>query len=397
MLYSGFLARRSAIGCSDGVHRHRAGPVNGPPPPHGLPTAPAPASGGRCGARPVLRMAKFELKLPALFGGGGAPPAGKRAARKGPRLPRDLPVAKYPPGLRGKMAKEAVQGLGELIGTVLFLFCGFGALESAATIEANAGMTNLTVAFGFGIGLLVNCWVFFRFTGGLFNPALTFAVFASNPRTFGWRRFIIYTAAQLAGGIAAAAMADACFPTNNVVTVNFPDNGTTAGQATVLELIGTYLLTSVVLMGAVEKSRATFLAPLAIGLTLFVVVLILNPFTTSAINPAKALGSAVVSGFWLNHWVYWVGPYSGALLAVLFHTALRMLDYQSMNGGVDDFDFTALRPAEPGPGEDEDELIAPEADEEADAEPKARQAGQPGKREAGGESAVGLLDDAAEA
>jgi hypothetical protein len=30
-------------------------------------------------------------------------------------------------------------------------------LNSAATLEANSGMTNLTVAFGFGIGLLVNC------------------------------------------------------------------------------------------------------------------------------------------------------------------------------------------------------------------------------------------------
>jgi hypothetical protein len=60
---------------------------------------------------------------------------------------------------------------------------------------------------------------------------------------------------QLAGGILAALLADVAFPTDTAVTVNFPDNGTSAKQAVVLELIGTYLLTSVVLMGAVEKSR----------------------------------------------------------------------------------------------------------------------------------------------
>ena len=169
-------------------------------------------------------------------------------------------------------------------------------------------------------------WTFFRFTGGVFNPAVTLALFLSNPRRFGWRRFLIYTLCQLLGGIFAALLASAAYPADNVISVNFPDNGTSARQAVVLELIGTYLLTSVVLMGAVEKSRwvcsgrllvlgaharffrATFLAPLAIGLTLFVVVLILNPFTTSAINPAKAFGSAVVAGFWDGQWIYWVGP-----------------------------------------------------------------------------------------
>jgi aquaporin related protein len=103
--------------------------------------------------------------------------------------------------------------------------------------------------------VLVPGWTFFRFTGGVFNPAITCALFLANPRRFGIRRWFIYTIMQLVGGILAALLADVAFPTDTAVTVNFPDNGTSAKQAVVLELIGTYLLTSVVLMGAVEKSR----------------------------------------------------------------------------------------------------------------------------------------------
>ena len=40
------------------------------------------------------------------------------------------------------------------------------------------------------------------------------------------------------------------------------------------------------------------------------------------VHPATSLGSALVSGIWNSHWVYWVGPYLGATLALLAYRAL---------------------------------------------------------------------------
>jgi aquaporin rerated protein, other eukaryote len=55
----------------------------------------------------------------------------------------------------------------------------------------------------------------------------------------------------------------------------------------------------------VEKHKATFLAPVAIGLTLFVCHLCAIHFTGAGLNPARSLGPHVVVGdFPGYHWIY---------------------------------------------------------------------------------------------
>jgi hypothetical protein len=40
-------------------------------------------------------------------------------------------------------------------------------------------------------------------------------------------------------------------------------------------------------------------------------------------NPARVFGPALVAGFWPHHWIYWVGPMSGACLAaIIYHLVL---------------------------------------------------------------------------
>ena len=68
--------------------------------------------------------------------------------------------------------------LGEFVGTYLFLFFAFAATQVANTPSGEAGSspntsTLLYIALAFGFSLLVNVWMFFRISGGLFNPAVS--------------------------------------------------------------------------------------------------------------------------------------------------------------------------------------------------------------------------------
>ena len=84
--------------------------------------------------------------------------------------------------------------IGEFVGTFMFLFFAFSATQVANTTtnasNASAGVSSapntsnlLFVALAFGFSLAVNAWVFFRITGGLFNPAVSPRHLASRLHT----------------------------------------------------------------------------------------------------------------------------------------------------------------------------------------------------------------------
>jgi aquaporin related protein len=81
---------------------------------------------------------------------------------------------KLPLSVRGTI----VSMLGEFVGTFLFLFFAFAATQVANMALAPATGPNLAallyISLAFGFSLAVNVWVFFRISGGLFNPAVSF-------------------------------------------------------------------------------------------------------------------------------------------------------------------------------------------------------------------------------
>lgn len=87
-----------------------------------------------------------------------------------------------------------------------------------------------------------------------------------------------------------------------------------------------------IFMLAAEKHKATFIAPVGIGLSLFIAELFGVYYTGGSLNPARTFGPCVVvHSFYHYHWIYWVGPIFGSLLASGFYMFIKALEYETVN------------------------------------------------------------------
>lgn len=91
--------------------------------------------------------------------------------------------------LSRRYEKALVIGVGEFCGTFMFLLLSFMgaqvALDNNPTIDGQKldPATLLYIASSFGTALAVNVWVFYRVTGGMFNPAVRITnYYSSLPR-----------------------------------------------------------------------------------------------------------------------------------------------------------------------------------------------------------------------
>jgi aquaporin Z len=88
-----------------------------------------------------------------------------------------------------------------------------------------------------------------------------------------------------------------------------------------------FFLVTVVLSTAVA-GRAGNLAPLAIGMTLTLNIIMGGALTGAAFNPARALGPMVATGNFSDAWLYLAAPIVGAIIAAIVHTGLARLAYE---------------------------------------------------------------------
>ncbi|KIW01655.1 uncharacterized protein PV09_06840 [Verruconis gallopava] len=241
-------------------------------------------------------------------------------------------LSRLPLGLKN----ELVSFIGEFCGTFMFLLLAF--LSTHVVVTENPpdqpldSAGRLYVALAFGFSLAANVWIFYRISGGLFNPAVTLGLLLAG--AIKPLRSVVLLIAQLVAGIAAAALADGLSPGPLNVSTKVAE-GVSDVRALFIEFFLTAQLVLAVLVLAVEKHKATFLAPVGIGLALFVIHLAAIPYDGCSVNPARSLGPEVVSGFQSYDWIFYVGPFLGSLLAVGLYKLLKLMVYETANPGQD--------------------------------------------------------------
>ncbi|KAM9296794.1 aquaporin-8-like [Gastrophryne carolinensis] len=209
--------------------------------------------------------------------------------------------------------------LGELLGSTLF-FC-VGCLSVLVT---PTGDGPLIPALGHSLALATLISVFGNVSGGHFNPAVTLAAVICGGLTP--ILLLPYWICQLAGGMLGALLAKGLAGERHFLNHTGAScavgDGMSVGQAVAVETVFSFFLVVAVVMGALGEKSRTPLAPLSIAFTVFTGILAGASISGSCLNPARALGPAVLSGYWDYHWVYWVGPASAAIMVSLLYRLL---------------------------------------------------------------------------
>lgn len=243
-------------------------------------------------------------------------------------------------GLPDNMRNHLIAMVGEFCGTFMFLLFAMLIAQIANQDPRIPGKGQgsdpaqlIMIAFGFGFSLFVNCFIFFRISGGQLNPAVTLALLLV--RAIGPVRACVIWLAQMVAGMAAAGAVSAMTP-GPIAFANALGGGASRTQGLFIEMFGTGILCMAVLFMAVEKHRGTFMAPMVIGISLFIGHLFAVYYTGAGLNPARSFGPCVAERFFPNyHYIYWIGPALGSSLAALLHYILKYLNYETANPGQD--------------------------------------------------------------
>jgi aquaporin rerated protein, other eukaryote len=233
--------------------------------------------------------------------------------------------------------------------TLLPSFFAFAGTQTANTPRSTNNQSNasdttipqgpnpiviLYISLSFAVSLASTVWIFYRISGGQFNPAVTLSLYLSG--ALPPLRAILLIPAQLSGSICSAYTVKYIFPGPLAVNTSL-SGGTTRTQGVFIEMFLTAQLVLTILMLAVEKHRATFLAPLGIGMSLFMAEMAGVYYTGGSLNPARSFGPAVSNGSYTDQWVYWVGPPLGAVFATGFWKFVKVLRYEEANPGQDGY------------------------------------------------------------
>lgn len=206
----------------------------------------------------------------------------------------------------------------ETVGTLVIVLLGCGSWIQWSP----AGPNVVQIALAFGLAVATMVWSFAHISGGHFNPAVTAGALVT--RRVSIVRGVLYFIAQILGGILGAGILYGLTPVdkrgNLGATVIRSTMGVTAAQAFGVEMLITFVF--VLSFFASRDSARTDLAgssPLTIGLAVVVCQLFAIDYTRAGMNSARSFGPAVIMGVWEEHWVYWVGPLAGGILAGLLY------------------------------------------------------------------------------
>ncbi|XP_060108420.1 aquaporin-2-like [Heteronotia binoei] len=206
--------------------------------------------------------------------------------------------------------------LAEFLATLIFIFFGLGSALNWPVAPPN--VLQISMAFGLAIATMVQAVG--HVSGAHINPAVTVACLVGSHVSF--LRAVFYVVAQILGAVTGAALLHQLTPPHirGSLAINRVHNNTTSGQAVTMELFLTFQLVLCIFASTDDRRSDNLGSPaLSIGFSVTLGHLLGIYYTGCSMNPARSFGPAVIVGDFDGHWVFWLGPMVGAVVASLIY------------------------------------------------------------------------------
>jgi aquaporin Z len=204
----------------------------------------------------------------------------------------------------------------ELIGTFIVIVFATGSVVLDAKLNGALGLPFIAIAPATAVA--VGVYLFGKISMAHFNPAVTVGFLITNHLGRKKGLLMVYLLAEIIGGILASIFIFSVMGNEANLGANAPNYIDFPIYVIVgIEIFASALLMLVILIVAYIKGAKKFggiAIDAIVGLDIFVFGLI----SGASMNPARSLAPAVVSGYYIDLWLYLTAPFIGtSIVAVL--------------------------------------------------------------------------------
>ncbi|XP_076180852.1 aquaporin-like [Ptiloglossa arizonensis] len=218
-------------------------------------------------------------------------------------------------------------GLAEVIGTAMFVFIGCtGCIGTLTTIPSV-----LQIALTFGLAVMIAIQCVGHISGAHLNPAITVATLILGKKSLPMT--VLYIFSQCIGSMIGFGLLKVITPSDLILASSTASadsfcitnihNDLNDLQGFLTEVLATGILVFFA-CGLWDHRNAsnTDSASMRFGLCVAALCMAFIPYTGCSLNPARSLGPAVWNGSWSHHWIYWLAPLCGSVIASILYRCL---------------------------------------------------------------------------
>ena len=218
--------------------------------------------------------------------------------------------------LKNKLAGNKKIFFAELIGTFIVIVFATGSVVLDAKLNGALGLPFIAIAPA--IAVAVGIYLFGKISMAHFNPAVTVGFLITNHLGRKKGLLMVYLLAEIIGGILASIFIFSVMGNEANLGANAPNYIDFPIYVIVgIEILVSALLMLVILIVAYTKGAKKF-GGIAIGAIVGLDIFVFGLISGASMNPARSLAPAVVSGYYIDLWLYLTAPFIGtSIVAVL--------------------------------------------------------------------------------